>query len=129
MWRDAGDAQNVHFDIRCSKGTYIRSLAHDLGAALGAGAHLTALRREAIGEHSVEGAWDVLQLSRQLAEQKERMQQQQQQGEGQQGEGQQQGEEQPGEGQQEQQQGAAATPAAVGAAREGAAAAAGSAPR
>jgi tRNA pseudouridine55 synthase len=35
--------------IRCSKGTYVRSLAHDLGMQLGCGAHLTALRRTAIG--------------------------------------------------------------------------------
>ena len=35
--------------VECSKGTYVRSLAHDLGQALGVGGHLTALRREAIG--------------------------------------------------------------------------------
>ena len=48
-----------HLDVRvaCSKGTYVRSLAHDLGAALGVGGHLTALRREAIGPFSVDEAW------------------------------------------------------------------------
>ncbi|EFN55076.1 hypothetical protein CHLNCDRAFT_12296, partial [Chlorella variabilis] len=66
LWRDAGEAQCVHFRVVCSKGTYIRSLAHDLGAALGSAAHLTALRREAIGQYSVEGAWDVRQLAQQL---------------------------------------------------------------
>jgi tRNA pseudouridine55 synthase len=38
----------VHFEVRCSKGTYIRSLARDLGEKLGCGAHLSSLRREAI---------------------------------------------------------------------------------
>lgn len=42
--------------VRCSKGTYIRSLAHDLGQRLGVGAHLTALRRTAIGGFGVEQA-------------------------------------------------------------------------
>lgn len=37
-------------DARCSAGTYIRSLAHDLGEALGCGGHITALRRTAIGD-------------------------------------------------------------------------------
>jgi tRNA pseudouridine55 synthase len=50
---------DVTFLVRCSKGTYIRSLAHDLGAALGVGGHLVALRRTAIGEHRVENAWTV----------------------------------------------------------------------
>lgn len=49
----------VDFRVECSKGTYIRSLAHDLGAALGVGAHLTALRREAIGEYDVADAWTL----------------------------------------------------------------------
>ena len=42
--------------VRCSAGTYVRALARDLGEALGTGAHLTALRRTAIGDFSVEGA-------------------------------------------------------------------------
>ena len=44
--------------VRCSKGTYIRSLAHDLGLALGCGAHLIALRRLASGSFKVEEAVD-----------------------------------------------------------------------
>lgn len=44
--------------IYCSKGTYVRSLAHDLGALLGCGAHLSALRREASGPFSVAKAFD-----------------------------------------------------------------------
>lgn len=46
----------VDFRVVCSKGTYIRSLAHDFGKALDSGAHLTALRRTKIGEYKVNGA-------------------------------------------------------------------------
>jgi len=48
----------VDFRIRCSKGTYIRSIARDFGEALNSGAHLTALRRTRIGEYSVVNALD-----------------------------------------------------------------------
>ena len=47
---------NVTFRISCSKGTYIRSLAHDLGKKLNNGAHLSALRRTRIGDFKVEEA-------------------------------------------------------------------------
>lgn len=40
---------DLKIDVRCSKGTYIRSIAYDIGAALGVGGHLTALRRTASG--------------------------------------------------------------------------------
>ncbi len=46
----------VHFRIVCSTGTYIRSVAHDFGVALGCGAYLSALRRTKIGEFSVNDA-------------------------------------------------------------------------
>ena len=46
----------VDFRVVCSKGTYIRSLANDFGAALQSGAHLTVLRRTKIGVFSVDGA-------------------------------------------------------------------------
>ncbi|MFP4469847.1 MAG: tRNA pseudouridine(55) synthase TruB [Bacteroidales bacterium] len=49
----------VDFRVRCSKGTYIRSLAYDFGLALSSGAYLSALRRTAIGEFRVEDALDV----------------------------------------------------------------------
>ena len=49
----------VDFTVRCSKGTYIRSLAHDFGKALGSGAHLSRLRRTAIGNLRVENAQSV----------------------------------------------------------------------
>lgn len=46
----------VDFRVVCSKGTYIRSLAHDFGKALQSGAYLSALRRTRIGAYSVEDA-------------------------------------------------------------------------
>jgi tRNA pseudouridine55 synthase len=46
----------VDFRVRCSTGTYIRSLAHDFGQTLGTGGYLSALRRTAIGEFRVEDA-------------------------------------------------------------------------
>ena len=48
--------------IACSKGTYIRSVAYDLGRALRCGAHLTALRRVVSGTFSIEAALSVEQL-------------------------------------------------------------------
>ena len=50
---------NVDFRVVCSKGTYIRSLAHDFGKALNNGGHLSALRRTKIGEFSVENAVSI----------------------------------------------------------------------
>ncbi|MBO6200406.1 MAG: tRNA pseudouridine(55) synthase, partial [Chryseobacterium sp.] len=46
----------VSFTVGCSKGTYIRSLAHDIGYELGVGAYLTQLRRTKIGDYSVNDA-------------------------------------------------------------------------
>ncbi|MCT3923304.1 tRNA pseudouridine(55) synthase TruB [Elizabethkingia anophelis] len=46
----------VSFYVGCSKGTYIRSLAHDIGQELGVGAYLTQLRRTKIGEYAIENA-------------------------------------------------------------------------
>jgi len=50
---------NVGFRVVCSKGTYIRSLAHDFGKALNNGAHLSALRRTKIGSYSVDAAISI----------------------------------------------------------------------
>jgi len=47
----------LFFRVRCSKGTYIRSLAHDVGKALGSGAHLSELRRVQIGNYTVDDAF------------------------------------------------------------------------
>ncbi|WP_068480262.1 tRNA pseudouridine(55) synthase TruB [Pseudoclavibacter helvolus] len=54
----AGGEPVVDLEIRvsCSSGTYIRALARDLGAALGTGAHLTALRRTRVGDFSIADA-------------------------------------------------------------------------
>ncbi|ACU07389.1 tRNA pseudouridine synthase B [Flavobacteriaceae bacterium 3519-10] len=46
----------IRFTVGCSKGTYIRSLAHDIGQDLGVGAYLTNLRRTKIGEYSIDSA-------------------------------------------------------------------------
>lgn len=53
------DGLNVDFRIICSKGTYIRSLAHDFGKALQSGAHLSMLRRTKIGDFNVDNAETV----------------------------------------------------------------------
>lgn len=50
------EGDGLRFRVRCSTGTYIRSLAHDLGAALGMGAHLAELRRTRVGEFSLDQA-------------------------------------------------------------------------
>jgi tRNA pseudouridine55 synthase len=50
------DGNNIDFRVVCSKGTYIRSLAHDFGKALKSGAHLSVLRRTKIGEFHVDNA-------------------------------------------------------------------------
>lgn len=50
------DLPEVDFRVKCSKGTYIRSLAYDYGKALQSGGHLTALRRTKIGDYKVEDA-------------------------------------------------------------------------
>ena len=50
------------FRIHCGKGTYIRSLARDLGTALGSGAFLSALRREKIGDYTVDRALQLDQV-------------------------------------------------------------------
>ena len=53
---EPGQAARVRFSVRCGKGTYIRSLAADLGEALKVGAHLTALRRTRVGPFSLDRA-------------------------------------------------------------------------
>ena len=47
---------DVRFTVRCTKGTYVRTLCHDIGAALGCGGHLAALRRTRSGRFSVADA-------------------------------------------------------------------------
>ena len=57
------DGQAVQLRIRCGAGAYVRSIAHDLGQALGCGGHLSALRRTAVGRFSVESALTLEQLA------------------------------------------------------------------
>lgn len=53
----------LHFRIACSSGTYIRSLAHDLGQTLGCGAYLKALRRTKIGDFRIEDSYTVDEMA------------------------------------------------------------------
>jgi tRNA pseudouridine55 synthase len=55
-----GDWIDVDVRVDCSSGTYVRALARDLGAGLGVGGHLTALRRTRIGPFGVEEAGETL---------------------------------------------------------------------
>ncbi|MBR9922087.1 MAG: tRNA pseudouridine(55) synthase TruB [Bacteroidetes bacterium] len=57
----------IDFKVHCSKGTYIRSLAHDLGKALNSGAYLASLRRTAIGPYHIDEAWDLEELIERLS--------------------------------------------------------------
>jgi tRNA pseudouridine55 synthase len=50
---------NIYFEIACSSGTYIRSIAHDFGATLNVGGHLSALRRTKIGDVDVADAYTI----------------------------------------------------------------------
>jgi len=60
--RQAGDYLDLDATVRCSSGTYIRALARDLGAALGTGGHLTALRRTAVGPYTLAEAHTLAEL-------------------------------------------------------------------
>lgn len=63
--RDIAEQELVDLDVvvECSSGTYIRALARDLGAALGVGGHLTALRRTRVGPFTLEHARTLEQLA------------------------------------------------------------------
>ena len=56
----------VVFSLTCSKGTYIRSLAHDFGKELGSGAHLSELRRTSIGDYSVDNSLKLMEFIRNI---------------------------------------------------------------
>jgi len=58
---------DVRISVRCSSGTYIRAIARDLGAALGVGGHLTALRRTAVGPFDLAAARTLEQLATDFA--------------------------------------------------------------
>lgn len=57
---------DIDVSVRCSSGTYIRALARDLGADLGVGGHLTALRRSAVGPYTLDRARTLEQLAENL---------------------------------------------------------------
>jgi len=66
--RSAGtDLVDVDVSVVCSSGTYVRALARDLGAALGVGGHLTALRRTRVGPYSLAAARTLEQLEESFA--------------------------------------------------------------
>jgi tRNA pseudouridine55 synthase len=54
---------DVDVDVACSSGTYVRAIARDLGAALGVGGHLTALRRTAVGDFTLDQAVTLEELA------------------------------------------------------------------
>ena len=62
------DLPDIHFEISCSKGTYIRVIANDFGEKLGCGAILTNLRRTKIGEYSVNDALEINEFLRTIEE-------------------------------------------------------------
>ena len=61
--REAGDQIDLDVVVECSTGTYVRALARDLGAALGTGGHLVALRRTKVGPFTAEEAQDLSESS------------------------------------------------------------------
>lgn len=65
------EGERLQVDVHCSKGTYVRTLAEDLGEALGCGAHLAGLRRTAVGPFRVEDAIDLETLERLSPEQRD----------------------------------------------------------
>lgn len=60
----------VYFKIKCSKGTYIRSIANDFGKALNNGSYLSSLRRTMSGDFHVDNAWNLEELIAAIREQK-----------------------------------------------------------
>lgn len=61
--RPAGDVLDLDVVVECSSGTYIRALARDLGAGLGVGGHLTALRRTRVGPFGLDAASTLDELA------------------------------------------------------------------
>jgi tRNA pseudouridine55 synthase len=62
------ESNNVHFRVKCSKGTYIRSLAYDFGKAVKSGAYLASLRRTKIGDFDVDNALSIDDFLAQIKE-------------------------------------------------------------
>ncbi|OED34536.1 tRNA pseudouridine(55) synthase TruB [PVC group bacterium (ex Bugula neritina AB1)] len=53
------DGEKIAMNIRCSKGTYVRTLCHDLGEKIGVGAHMSSLKRTRSGSFSLDEAFDL----------------------------------------------------------------------
>jgi len=62
------DGQRVELDVQCTKGTYIRTLAEDLGEVLGCGAYVSALRRTGVGGYTEDQMVTMAELEAQAAE-------------------------------------------------------------
>jgi tRNA pseudouridine55 synthase len=62
------DAENLHLNVGCSKGTYIRSLVEDIGEALGCGAHVVELRRTGVKPYLKPKMWTMDQLEKMAEE-------------------------------------------------------------
>lgn len=61
--RRGAESIDLDVSVRCSSGTYVRAIARDLGARLGVGGHLTALRRTAVGPYRLEAAHTLEELA------------------------------------------------------------------
>ncbi len=66
------EGERLALSVTCSKGTYIRSIAHDLGELLGCGAHLAALRRTAVGRFDLSCAHTLERLQAMTAAERDR---------------------------------------------------------
>ena len=64
-----GETPSITIRVVCSKGTYIRALARDIGEALNSGAHLTALRRTRVGEYGEKDCFTLESFEEWLAQQ------------------------------------------------------------
>ncbi len=62
------DLPYINFEVHCSKGTYIRAIARDIGREMGVGGYLTDLRRTFIEEHTVENAVTLDELQKMIDE-------------------------------------------------------------
>ena len=62
------DLPDIHFEISCSKGTYIRVIADDFGKELGCGGVLSLLRRTEIGDYKVDDAFDLDKFTAEFSE-------------------------------------------------------------
>ena len=62
------DGEDYLLDVRCSKGTYVRTLCHDIGQTLGCGGCMSALRRVQAGDFRIEDAYSLQQVQKAAAE-------------------------------------------------------------